>query len=123
MAAASPSAIPSVPSDRQWTPDASRQSEMFDASLFSSFPTVSGVPVYGTSAVPSADATTSEGMTNVSSKNAFSIVAPAPANAAWAAGYDGCAGDPSGYAIASRYVPYFICIVVSTGEFRISGWM
>jgi hypothetical protein len=53
MAAASPSAIPSVPSDRQWTPDASRPSEMFDASLFSSLPTVSGVPVYGASAVPS----------------------------------------------------------------------
>ena len=46
---------------------ASRPSEMFDASLFSSFPTVSGVPVYGTSVVPSADATTSEGMMNVSS--------------------------------------------------------
>jgi hypothetical protein len=75
---------------------------MLDASLFSSLPTVSGPSVYGISVLPSGEATTGVSVgeerekTKVSSKKAFRIVAPAPANAACPAGYAGCVGLPSG---------------------------
>src|SRR5215471_5051560 len=101
-ATASPNLIPSMPSERQWTPAASRPSDTFVASLFNSPPTVRGGPLYGSRESPSSEATTGFGMTNVSLKSALSIVTPAAPVTAWAAGYDGCAGEPPGYGIGKR---------------------
>jgi hypothetical protein len=66
------------------------------------------------------DAAEGDDMTNVSSKNAFRTVAPAPEKTACPAGYAGCVGLPSGYAIGSTYVPYLLWTAVSTDESRIS---
>jgi hypothetical protein len=64
MATASPSLMPSKPSERQCTPAASRPRAMFEASLFNSPPMVSAGPLNGNSTNPSSLATTGSGITN-----------------------------------------------------------
>src|SRR4051794_1961708 len=101
---------------------------MFPASLFSSPPTVmdpASPPVYGISDSPSGLATMGFLMGASSLKNAFMMVASAPAPVACPAPYDGCVGHPSGKACGSRYEPQCegkcACSIPPASEFRISA--
>src|SRR5258706_11865649 len=96
IATASPSLSPSIPSERQCTPAASRPIAILAASLFNSPPTVNAGPTNGVSEKPPLVAATGLGMVKLSLKNALRTVTQAPATQACPAGYDGCAGDPSG---------------------------
>src|SRR6266404_7471602 len=96
IATASPSLSPPIPSERQCTPAASRPIAMLAASLFNSPPTVKAGPMNGDNEKPPLVATTGFGIVKLSLKNALRTVTQAPATQACPAGYDGCAGDPSG---------------------------
>src|SRR6266436_4109934 len=121
IATASPSFSPSIPSERQCTPAASRPIAILAASLFNSPPTVRAGPLKGTNEKPPLVATTGVGIVKLSLKNALRTVTQAPATQACPAGYDGCAGDPSGYAIGNKYVPKRLKTSATACEFRTLG--
>src|SRR5207247_8405602 len=77
-ATASPRRRPATASERQWMPDMSRPQEVFQASLFSSPPTVSCGPRYGTSRKPSSVASPGSSLGKDSLQNALSLLAQAP---------------------------------------------